>query len=84
MPSAIASVLAKDANNYIRIGHLTRPEKPTQGSMTDEQYAAALAQYEKEVAAYETAQQTTIQQPMQALYGMADGVRQATSLIRFL
>ena len=55
LPSAIASVLAKDANNYIRIGHLTRPEKPTQGSMTDEQYAAALAQYEKEVAAYETA-----------------------------
>lgn len=56
LPSAIASVLAKDANNYIRIGHLTRPEKPTQGSMTDEQYAAALAlNMRKEVAAYTTA-----------------------------
>lgn len=69
LPSAIASVLAKDANNYIRIGHLTRPEKPTQGSMTDEQYAAALAQYEKEVAHMKQPQQTTMQQPMQVCMG---------------
>lgn len=52
--------------------------------MTDEQYAAALAQYEKEVAAYETAAANDYSATDASVVWDGGGVRQATSLIRFL
>lgn len=53
--NALAMAFADDSNNYVRIGHLTRPEKQEQGNMSDEEYEAYLAQYEKERAEFNIA-----------------------------
>lgn len=72
--SAIAKAFAADSNNYVRIGHLTRPDKKPQGSMTDEQYEDYLVQYEAERAAFNAkAVDYTVNDPGIVWDGITDG-----------